>query len=624
MNSSIARALGVVWCLENDSLTFRIELKGTPLSRRGILSSISSIFDPMGLVSPFLLEGRLILQAITGERKGWDEPLDELQIKAWEKWRSEIVGLEKIEVSSCYKKDKEIIDTSVHCFSDASDKGYGNACYLRNAYKDGEVDVSLILGKSRVAPLKSITIPRLELTAATTSVKLGALLIDELRLQDKIPVKFMTDSKIVLGYINNSHKRFRIFVSNRLKIIHDYSNNQQWEYVPTDENPGDHASRGIRLRDEQKVQMWLYGPPQLKQSSKNVPDQVFEVDDDDPEVQNKNVVVTSVLNECDVLTVLENRCSTWFKMKRVMAWVLRFIKVCKGNKLESTLSVADVTIAGEIIVRLSQEKTLFTTENYSKNKLNLYKVKDRSQIRKLDPIVDSIGILRVGGRLQNMRNVIIKHPVILSKESVTSKRIVEHFHKKSAHSGRTTTISAVRENGFWIIGINSLSRNIIYHCIQCRRFRGDLGEQKMADLPEDCSKTEGPFVYSGVDMFGPFHTKLGRKSMKRHVALFICLSSKAIHLEVVHEMSTNSFINALRRFLARRGHVRVLRADNGTNFVGSENEFIKEYEKLSDFLNTNSCELITWKRNPPLSSHRGGVWERSIRTVRSILNNFFP
>ena len=141
----------------------------------------------------------------------------------------------------------------------------------------------------------------------------------------------------------------------------------------------------------------------------------------------------------------------------------------------------------------------------------------------------------------------------------------------------------------------------------------------MSDLPDNRCKTEGPFVYSGLDVFGPFMTKNGRKTYKRYVWLFIWLSSKAIHQELLNEMTTDSFINGLRRFLCRRGHVRTLRADNGTNFVGAENEFLN-LQKIDDFLVNHGCELITWKHNPPLSSHRGGIWERAICSIRSILD----
>ena len=147
----------------------------------------------------------------------------------------------------------------------------------------------------------------------------------------------------------------------------------------------------------------------------------------------------------------------------------------------------------------------------------------------------------------------------------------------------------------------------------------------MANLPKERFATEGPFSYTGLDMFGPFYVKEGRKQHKRFVALFTCMSSRAIHLESTISMETDSFIQALRRFIARRGAVREIVSDNGKNFVGAENEWRREFNsmdhgKISDFLLSESCDWIEWKKNPPSASHMGGIWERQIRSVRSVLS----
>ena len=152
-----------------------------------------------------------------------------------------------------------------------------------------------------------------------------------------------------------------------------------------------------------------------------------------------------------------------------------------------------------------------------------------------------------------------------------------------------------------------------------------LGEQKMSDLPKESFPEVGPFTYSGMDMFGPFYIKDGRKQPKRFVTLFTCLSSRAIHLESTISMDADSFIQALRRFMARRGTVREITSDNGKNFVGAENELRKAFKlmdhaKVKDFLLDRSCDWIEWKKNPPSSSHMGGVWERQIRSVRNVLS----
>ena len=194
------------------------------------------------------------------------------------------------------------------------------------------------------------------------------------------------------------------------------------------------------------------------------------------------------------------------------------------------------------------------------------------------------------------------------------------------HGGRNSTVHEIRSNGIWIIGISSIVRSLIYHCVGCRIQRGSMGSQKMSDLPTERMSAEPPFTYCGVDMFGPFAVKEGRKVHKRYCALFTWFSSRAVHIEGTASMTTDSFIQALRRFIARRGVVRTIRSDNGGNFVGTENELIKAWRdmdqgKITDYLSSNNCDWIAWERNVPVASHMGGVWERKIRTVRSVLNS---
>ena len=166
----------------------------------------------------------------------------------------------------------------------------------------------------------------------------------------------------------------------------------------------------------------------------------------------------------------------------------------------------------------------------------------------------------------------------------------------------------------------------IASCVTCRKLRGAVLEQKMSDLPEDRLDCHPPFTYCGVDYFGPFTIKEGRKVLKRYGILFTCMSSRAIHLETATSLDTDSFINALRRFLSRRGPVRQLRSDNGTNFVGARRELKEALEEMDEHrirneLLKSQCDWIKFKMNVPAASHMGGVWERQIRTVRAVLSS---
>lgn len=256
----IERTLGVEWCIESDSFQFRATLQDKPVTRRGVLSTICSLYDPLGLVAPVILKGKIILQQICREGNDWDTPLpDEIRL-SWEKWRSDLLLLHDLDIKRCYQpKDFGCIETiELHHFSDASIYGYGQCSYLRLINENGKVHCSLVMGKSRVTPLKAVTIPRLELTAALVSTKVSGILQEELGYSD-IQETFWTDSKVVLGYIKNESRRFHVFVANRVQQIRDRTNPTQWNYVPTAENPADEGSRGLTAK-ELISSMWLRGP----------------------------------------------------------------------------------------------------------------------------------------------------------------------------------------------------------------------------------------------------------------------------------------------------------------------------------------------------------------------------
>ena len=216
--------------------------------------------------------------------------------------------------------------------------------------------------------------------------------------------------------------------------------------------------------------------------------------------------------------------------------------------------------------------------------------------------------------------------MILPKKSFVVDLIIRDAHEKVAHVGRGITLSALR-NQYWIVNANSVVRHPISKCVVCRRLRSPVGEQKMADLPKERLTPAPPFTYCGVDYFGLFCIKEGRKELKRYGILFTCLSSRAVHIKTANSLETDSFLNALRCFIARRGPVREIRSDRGTNIVGAEKELKKALDEMDhSIIQQILCRehkadcIVQWKQNPPAASHMGGVWERQIRSVRSILS----
>ena len=283
------------------------------------------------------------------------------------------------------------------------------------------------------------------------------------------------------------------------------------------------------------------------------------------------------------------------------------------------ISVDELNKAEKEIVKYLQ-KNEFKEEIVALKKHK--QVKRVSSLYKLDPFLNAEGIICVGGRLRNAQIPFeTRHQMILPKNNHVVDLIVRFYHVTSEHSGKEYVLSLVREK-FWIVQPRSVIRKILRGCFCCKRNKAKPAYQKMANLPEDrVEQNKPPFTYVGVDYFGPFMVKRARSLVKRYGCIFTCLTIRAVHIEIAHTLETDSFINALQRFISRRGCPETIRSDNGTNFVGAQREItsaLKEWdnEKISKFLLHRN---ISWKFNPPTASHMGGIWERQIRTIRKIL-----
>ena len=655
----IERPLGVHWCIESDTLQFRIELKDKPLSRRGILSTVSSVFDPLGLVAPFILVGKRILQELCRDGVGWDDEVPEDVRPRWEKWRSELPALEKLKIARCHKPEEfdEIKHTELHHFSDACQNGYGQCTYLQLVNAKNRIHCSLVMGKSRVTPLKPVTIPRLELTAALVSSKISYMLRKELEYEE-VKETFWTDSKTVLGYINNDARQFHVFVGNRVQEIREKTLPDQWRYVGTKSNPADIASRGAGAQELINSSLWWNGPEFLWNSHEDWDpvDNIPSIPPDDPETKKITVRATQVEEPPSLLERLKY-FSNWHRAKRAIAICLRLQRRFRKTSICSSqdtspdtaerigraatyvpVNVQELKYSELQIIKMVQNEVfpediqLLKSLNVQSQVINRSTAKDgnramkgSSSLYKLDPFLDKDGVLRVGGRIKHSSLPYeVRHPVILPRKGHVTDMILCHHHQTIQHQGRGITQGEVRSAGYWIIGGSSAVSSHISKCVTCRRLRNMPQEQKMADLPEDRLEPAPPFTFCAVDYFGPWYIKDGRRELKRYGVLFTCLASRAIHLEVADSLSTDSFLNAYCRFVARRGPVRQLRSDQGSNFVGAMNELNQAISELGheqirqELLKTN-CDWVDFRMNFPHSSHMGGAWERQIRTVRNVL-----
>ncbi|XP_067432783.1 uncharacterized protein [Thunnus thynnus] len=292
------RALGVEWCITSDSFKFRVQVKPNPLTRRGVLSTVASVYDPLGFMAPFVLLGKQILQEMCREKLGWDEDLPERLRPQWESWLRDLPNLAEMEIKRCFLPSSfgSVKRYELHHFADASVSGYGACTYLRAINLSDEVHCCLVMGKSRVSPTKVTTIPRLELSAAVVAVQTSDKLQKELDIQD-LQEFFWTDSTVVLGYINNDARRFQVFVANRIQRIKLSTKPEQWAYVASENNPADHASRGLTAQ-QLRNSNWFIGPKFLWQ--KELPHRrckVGDIKEDDPELRKAFVCNTRAKEE---------------------------------------------------------------------------------------------------------------------------------------------------------------------------------------------------------------------------------------------------------------------------------------------------------------------------------------
>ena len=344
------RALGLQWRTDSDTFGFDAQLPDRPCTKRGILAAVASLFDPLGLEAPMTLRPKLLLQALFRDRVGWDDPVQPQYAQQWREWCMTLDDLRNLIFPRCYASGDSVAKRQLHLFCDASERGYGACAYLRTVIDDA-VTTNLVMGKSRLAPLQQVTIPRLELAAAVVACQLRRQIMEHLDLQID-DVIMWTDSHIAIGYINNRKRRFKTYVANRLAIIHDHSNAHEWRHVPSKMNPADLASRGMEASDTEAVRFWQQGPSFLMRQEGEWPAKQFvqAVTPDDPEAKAEVFVAATDTS----LTGAFQRFSSWHRLKKVFAWVLRFTNACRGNRCEGSLSVKEMNVAENKIVACVQ------------------------------------------------------------------------------------------------------------------------------------------------------------------------------------------------------------------------------------------------------------------------------
>lgn len=623
-DDSTIKILGLHWDPNSDIFSYHSEPIGVTFTKRCVLSSIAKIYDPLGTLAPITFWAKCFMQRLWQEGYDWDQPLSDDLSLSWTHFASELPCVSNIRIQR-YIPVSESCDVQLIGFSDASLKGYSAVVYLRLSYASNPATLHLITAKSRVAPLKSsrldesLSVPRLELC--------GALLLAQVmhhiqkRLSRLVGISSMhawTDSTVVLSWLTNSQLQFKVFVTNRLKKIRELLPTCHWHHVSTVQNPADCASRGMFPKEALMHKLYWDGPSFLQQSpeywslTEYHPLQIHEL----PEQINIPSVSLSIITTKDSEWFC--RFSTLTRLQRVIAYMRRFVNKTRRLKVSTGfLQHTELEQSLSLVIQLTQKRYFqnlhqsFTSEKGSSPPLSLIR---------LGPYLDNAGIIRVGGRLRHSAlPERTKNPILLPKSSVVSILLIRHYHWQYLHAG-PQLVSSLLLQRYWIVSARSVIRQILFKCVVCARHRIANHPPLMADLPPSRVLPSRPFSRVGVDYAGPFLLKEGRrkqaKSVKGYVALFICMIVKAVHIEVVSDLSTEAFLAALHRFVSRRGLPTDIYSDCGTNFRGANHDLRRLFSEPAAQELCAGAINCQWHFNPPASPHFGGLWEAAVKSCK--------
>ncbi|XP_063994589.1 uncharacterized protein LOC135172476 [Diachasmimorpha longicaudata] len=630
---SSVKVLGLCWQPQTDTFYFKARnFSGDTITKRVILSEIAQIYDPLGLIAPVTITAKIFIQELWLLKLDWDEQIPMTHAKRWRSFREELQRLSSLSIPRWLhlSAGKKI---QLHGFADASTLAMGASVYLRSWSAPSGTNVNLVCAKTKVAPLKKMTIPRLELTAAVMVTNLMAYVQRALELEDA-ELYLWSDSSVAIAWINGDPSRWKDFVQNRVLKIQETLPTAKWNHINGKENPADCASRGISPTELREHHLWWTGPSWLVQP----PEQWVAASTEaaSTELASTSELASAVAMEAKPPTIssypvhivdedaLINRISSWNKVARITAWVNRAVNKFKGQPTPDSPQLGTTEIEDG---RLFWVK--YTQRRYFEREINILKtgrsLAAKHRMATLTPYLEN-DVMRMGGRLRNSTlDLEEKNPIILPRHSPLSSLIIAEAHQRSFHGGTQLTLAHIRQR-YWIIGGRAPVRSHILKCVICARHRAVRAQQLMGQLPSRRVTPSRVFLHSGVDFAGPINilrwrgSGAGKTMYKAYICLFVCFATSATHLELVTDLTADGFIAAYKRFTARRGICATLTSDRGLNFIGAEKELRQiihqassESATIKNWRATNGTE---WRFNPPYSPHMGGKWEAAVKSTK--------
>ena len=611
----VKKVLGVEWDVIEDCFVFDFRkflemCEDLKLTKRNILSVSASFYDPLGFISPVTARVKFLFQLLCKSKLGWDDEVSSDLKSYWDDFLALLRNIGSLKLQRfVFVSDFERVELCG--FSDSSDEVYCAVVYLRFVTAHG-VFVNFVCGKTRVAPLKRLGTPRLEL--------LGCLLLSDLISQcrsafcgrvDISDTLCWSDSEIALCWIKGKEKDWKPWVENRAVKVRKVIERDKWFHVKSEENPSDFPTRPFESYSE----IWEKGPRFLLNSSINV--EPFECHDETLLVEVMKEKRKSVLESLTLASVIENKSNNSLlsvvditpfgslkKVITVVGYVFRFINNVKNKirKNHSLINMADTLSLEEYQASLT--RLVRADQAIIKNDVKFNKMQ-----QSLNLFPDDDGIFRLKGRFGCHLPYEQSYPALINRKGHLGKLIVLDAHERSLHHGVETTLAKVRQK-FWIVKGRKYVKDIIRDCTVCKRFNGrTFLSPPTGDLPNTRLESGFAFQNTGLDFCGPLYVKENccENTTKVYILLLTCATSRALHLELVPDLGNESFLRAVLRFFARKGYPDLVIHDNAKTFKSRD---VKHFFLKQGIEQKFILALAPWW---------GGFYERLVRNVKASL-----
>lgn len=638
VNEIYTKILGMHWDAKNDVFVYKRkndELMKSMMTenyvptKREVLQIVMRMFDPLGFISKYLIRGKMILQEVWRYGIGWDEKIPAELAEKWQRFVKTLDVVERVKVSRNYAPvdPRSCSQVQLITFVDASDSAFAAVSYFRFE-TENDVFIAIAGAKAKVAPVNPLTIPRLELQAAVLGVRLAKMIqsITSFQIHEK---KYLSDSTCVLNWICKIRTKQQMFIGSRIGEILDKSSSHEWYHVRSKLNVADEATKVTKEEDDEENSRWFQGPDFMK-----LPQDQWPIEHAIEKFEDHDSIATMshhIAKSDDIIDRMKwNFKYNWKKCVHVIAFSKRFINgMRKMKQLSDQVITPDEFDRAEIVIFKKIQHEVFSDEIQKFKKMKEKEQPDvkvelnsSSPLYSLRPFLDEEDVIRMKSRKTSSElSYSSKNPIILPKSHEFVQLMWKHLHVKNHHTGIEKTIADGREKA-WIISARDSLLKVTKHCQVCEFKNAVPSLPVFGDLHISRQHFESPpFTHVGVDCFGPLIVKQGRSKVKRWGVIFTCLTYRAVHLEIINEMSTDKMMMAIRRTIIAKGKIDHLYSDNGTNFVGSSNQMKKDLKEITEEMSKKVADdlRITWHFLAAFQPWSGGAWERLVQSVKRVM-----